>query len=151
MFRGVQHINMDAKGRMAIPAKYRERLLAECDGQLIATIDTQSRCLLIYPLPTWELIEKEIQSLPSLNPAVRRFQRLLIGYASELEFDGNGRVLLSPSLREYASLDKKVVLVGQGKKLELWNESMWLQERDKWLDEVGGEQALPDEMLSLSL
>lgn len=151
MFRGVQHINMDAKGRLAMPAKHRERLLEECDGQLVATIDTQSRCLLIYPLPTWEQIEKEIQDLPSLNPAVRRFQRLLIGYACELEFDGNSRVLLSPSLREYAQLEKKVVLVGQGKKLELWSEHLWLQERDKWLDEVGGDDALPEEMLSLSL
>jgi transcriptional regulator MraZ len=151
MFRGVQHINMDAKGRLAMPAKHRERLLDECEGQLVATIDTQSRCLLIYPLPAWEKIEQEIQDLPSLNPAVRRFQRLLIGYASELEFDGNSRIHLSPALREYAQLEKKVVMVGQGKKLELWNEQLWLQERDKWLDEVGGEQALPDEMLSLSL
>ena len=121
MFRGVSHISMDAKGRLALPAKHRERLTAECGGQLVATIDTQSPCLLIYPLPTWEPLEQEIQDLPAMNPAVRRFQRLLIGYASDLEFDASGRVLLPSSLREYASLEKKLVLVGQGKKMELWD------------------------------
>lgn len=142
---------MDAKGRLAMPAKHRERLTSVCDGQLVATIDMQSRCLLVYPLPTWEKIQQEIQELPTLNPAVRRFQRLLIGYASDLEFDANGRILLPPSLREYAGLEKKIVLVGQGNKLELWSEDLWLAERDKWLLEADSEEALPDEMLSLSL
>jgi MraZ protein len=136
---------------MAVPARLRESLAASCDGRLVVTIDTQSRCLLVYPLPTWEDIEQEIQELPSLNPAVRRFQRLLIGYASDLEFDANGRILLPPSLREYAGLGKKVVLVGQGNKLELWDEDGWLAERDRWLEESGAEGALPEEMLRLSL
>lgn len=151
MFRGVSHISMDAKGRMALPARHREKLLADCAGQLVATIDTQSPCLLIYPLPTWETIEREIQELPSLNPAVRRFQRLLIGYASDLEFDGSGRVLLPQSLREYASLEKKLVLVGQVNKMELWDEAAWFAERTKLLDEAAGEGAIPEELMSVSL
>ena len=151
MFRGVSHISMDAKGRMALPARHREKLLADCAGQLVATIDTQSPCLLIYPLPTWETIEREIQELPSLNPAVRRFQRLLIGYASDLEFDASGRVLLPQSLREYASLQKKLVLVGQVNKMELWDEAAWFAERAKLLDEATGEGAIPEEMMSISL
>lgn len=151
MFRGVSHISMDAKGRMALPARHREKLLADCAGQLVATIDTQSPCLLIYPLPTWETIEREIQELPSLNPAVRRFQRLLIGYASDLEFDGSGRVLLPQSLREYASLEKKLVLVGQVNKMELWDEAAWFAERAKLLDEAAGEGAIPEELMSVSL
>ncbi len=151
MFRGVQHINMDAKGRLAMPARQREPLLYECNGQLVATIDTQSRCLFIYPLPVWEKIEREIQELPALKPAVKRFQRLVIGYATDLELDGSGRMLLPAPLREYAQLDKKLVLVGQGKKLELWAEELWLAERDQALEEAGPDAELPEELMSLTL
>ena len=151
MFRGVHHINMDAKGRLAMPARHREPLMAECSGQLVATIDTQSRCLFLYPLPVWETIESEIQDLPALNPAVKRFQRLVIGYATDLELDGNGRMVLPGPLREYAQLEKKLVLVGQGKKLELWSEDLWLAERDRALSESGTEAELPQELMSLTL
>ena len=151
MFRGVQHINMDAKGRLAMPARQREPLLYECNGQLVATIDTQSRCLFIYPLPVWEKIEREIQELPALKPAVKRFQRLVIGYATDVELDGSGRMLLPAPLREYAQLDKKLVLVGQGKKLELWAEELWLAERDQALEEAGPDAELPEELMSLTL
>ena len=151
MFRGVQHINMDAKGRLAMPARQREPLLYECNGQLVATIDTQSRCLFIYPLPEWERIERQIQELPALKPAVKRFQRLVIGYATDLELDGSGRMLLPAPLREYAQLDKKLVLVGQGKKLELWAEELWLSERDQALEESGPDAELPEELMSLTL
>ena len=151
MFRGVQHINMDAKGRLAMPARQREPLLSQCAGQIVLTIDTQSACLVIYPLPEWERIEGEIQSLPALNPAIKRFQRLTLGYATDLELDGNGRMLLPAPLREYAQLEKKLVLVGQGNKLELWSETLWLAERDKALSESGPEAVLPDELMSLTL
>jgi MraZ protein len=151
VFRGVQHINMDAKGRPAMPARQREPLLSQCAGQIVLTIDTQSSCLVIYPLPEWERIEGEIQKLPALNPAVKRFQRLMLGYATDLELDGNGRMLLPAPLREYAQLDKKLVLVGQGNKLELWSEALWLAERDQALMESGPEAALPDELMSLTL
>ena len=151
MFRGVSHIAMDAKGRVAFPARYREKLGGEERDPIIVTIDTQARCLLVYPLSKWEEIEQEIQELPSLNPAVRRFQRLLIGYASELQFDANGRTLLPQSLRDYAGLQKKLVLVGQGKKMELCDEASWLAERDKWLEETLDDAELPEELLGLSL
>ena len=151
MFRGVQHINMDAKGRLAMPARQREPLLSRCDGQIVVTIDTQTPCLVIYPLPEWERIEQDIQGLPSLKPAVRRFQRLVLGYATDLELDGNGRMLLPQSLREYARLDKKLVLVGQGNKLELWSEALWLAEREQALVESGPEAELPEELTSLNL
>jgi len=151
VFRGVQTINMDAKGRLAIPARQREPLLAQCEGQLVVTIDTQSRCLVVYPLPAWEIIEQDIQQLPALNPAVKRFQRLVLGYATEVQLDGNGRMLLASSLREYAALEKKLVLVGQGKKLELWSELLWLAERDQALQVSGPEAELPDELLKLTL
>ena len=151
MFRGVHHLSLDAKGRLAMPARHRERLQSLCAGQLVATIDTQSRCLLMFPMPAWEELERQIQELPTLNPAVRRFQRLIIGYAADLECDGSGRVLMPQSLRDYAGLEKKAVLVGQGKKMELWDEASWLAERDKWLDMAQEEGGLPPEMLRLSL
>ncbi len=152
MFRGVQHINMDAKGRLAMPARQREPLLTEYDGNLIVTVDTQSRCLVIYPRPEWEKIERDIQDLPTLKPAIKRFQRLVMGYATELELDGSGRVLLPASLREYANLEKKLVLVGQGRKMELWAEKLWLEERETALQESTATAAeLPEELMSLTL
>lgn len=151
MFRGVQHINMDAKGRLAMPARQREPLLTQCAGQIVVTIDTQSACLVVYPLPEWERIERDIQNLPTLKPAVKRFQRLMLGYATDLELDGSGRMLLPQPLREYAQLDKKLVLVGQGNKLELWSEALWLAERDQALQDSGPEAELPDELMSLTL
>lgn len=150
MFRGVQHINMDAKGRFAVPARQREGLLEQCAGRVVLTIDTQSACLTLYPLPEWERIEAEIQALPALNPAVKRFQRLMLGYAADIELDGNGRVLIPQSLRDYAHLEKKVVLVGQGNKLELWSEERWVAERDAALAADAG-AVLPDELMSLKL
>lgn len=150
MFRGVQHINMDAKGRLAMPTRQRDPLLAECAGQIVITIDTQSLCLLIYPLPTWEDIEQKLENLPNLNPTVKRMQRLMMGYATDLELDGSGRILLPTPLREYAKLDKKLVLVGQGKKLELWSEALWLAERDEALQAVAPGAELPPELSSLS-
>ena len=151
MFRGVQHINMDAKGRLAMPSRHREPLHDQCAGNIVVTIDTRSPCLVIYPLPEWERIEEQIQSLPALKPAVKRFQRLMLGYATDLELDGNGRLLLPQPLREYARLDKKTVLLGQGNKLELWSEVLWESERDQALHDSSAEEDLPEELISLTL
>lgn len=151
MFRGINAINLDAKGRLAIPKRYRDQLIQDCGGQLVLTIDTDVRCLLLYPLPEWEVIETKLQSLPSFNHTARRIQRLLIGHATDTEMDGNGRILLPPLLREYANLSKEIRLIGQGKKFEVWDEQLWNQGRDRWLAEEGSETELPDEMKSLSL
>jgi MraZ protein len=142
---------MDAKGRLAMPLRQREPLLSQCDGRIVVTIDTQTACLVVYPLPEWERIEGEVQALPALKPAVKRFQRLVLGYATDVELDGSGRMLLPQSLREYAQLDKKLVLVGQGNKLEIWSESLWMAERDQALADSGPDAELPDELMSLTL
>jgi MraZ protein len=142
---------MDAKGRLAIPARQREPLHSECAGCVVVTIDTMAPCLTVYPLPEWERIEKEIQALPALKPAVKRFQRLMLGYATDLELDGSDRLLLPPPLREHAKLDKKLVLVGQGNKLEVWSEALWFAERDEALRDSDPEAELPDELMSLTL
>ena len=149
MFRGVQHINLDAKGRLSVPARQRESLLDISAGSVVVTIDTQSSCLVLYPLREWERIERDVQNLPTLNPAVRRFQRLVLGYASDLDLDGNGRILLPGALREYAHLEKRVVLVGQGNKLELWSESLWEAECEAAL--AADEVDLPAELMELKL
>lgn len=151
LFRGNSEINMDAKGRMAIPARYRDALDASSGGCLIATIDIQDKCLLIYPLDEWEKIEAQIAELPSFNPTTRKLQRILIGHAREMEFDGNGRVLIPPELRQYAQLEKKVMLVGQRHRFELWSEENWNGGRDDWLAETNGDLEIPEEMQSLSL
>jgi MraZ protein len=153
MFRGINAVNLDSKGRMAIPTKFRDELQSSIDGpSLVVTIDTDSLCLLLYPLKQWELIEEKLQALPSFNPEARRIQRLLIGHASDLEIDSNGRILLPALLRDYARLEKKMMLIGQGKKFEIWDEAQWVHERERWLaEEASAETALPDEVRSLSL
>ena len=151
MFRGVQHVSMDAKGRLAMPARHRERLMELSGGQIVVTIETKAPCLVIYPLPEWERLERDIQALPAMKPGVRRFQRLTLGYATDLDLDGSGRCLVPPSLREYGQFEKKLVVVGQGNKLELWSEALWIVERDRALSDVGADEELPDELLSLNL
>lgn len=153
MFRGINGINIDPKGRIAMPTKYRDRLQLDSNSSVVLTIDTEERCLLLYPLPEWEEIERKIAALPSFNPAARRIQRLLIGHATDVEMDGQGRILLPPLLRDYAGLSKRAVLVGQGKKFELWDEKHWNNSRDQWLEEEskGSNSGLPDEVKSISL
>jgi len=153
MFRGINGINIDAKGRIAMPTRYRERLSLDSDSKIILTIDTEERCLLLYPLTEWEKIEAKLAALPSFNAAARRIQRLLIGHATDGELDAQGRILLPSPLRDYADLQKKVVLVGQGKKFELWDESHWNACRGQWLEEESSldDSDLPDELKSISL
>ena len=147
VYLGSHAINMDAKGRLAIPTRVRDSLLEDCSGRLVTTAHTEERCLLVYPEPQWQEILPKIEALPSFNKVARRAQRLLIGYACELQVDANGRVLIPPTLRDYAGLEKKLMLVGQGKKLELWSEDRWMA----WLDGSEGEGEMPEEMASLSL
>lgn len=152
MFRGLNTIQLDEKGRFRLPVKYHEMLAAQAEGQLIGTIDTEARCLLLYPFSDWKKIEEKIETLPSFNRAARRIQRLLIGHATELELDAQGRLLLPPSLRDYAGLKKTMVLLGQGRKLELWDETEWQTARQGWLEEgldLGGN--VPPELEYLSL
>ncbi len=153
MFRGINTVSLDDKGRIAIPTRCREVLdISSSHAQLIITIDTEERCLLMYPLVFWENIEKKIESLPSFNFAARRIQRLLIGHATEVLLDNQGRILLPAELREYAGLKKRAVLVGQGKKIEIWDAKNWTEKREDWL-EIGllKENDLPEELQVLSL
>lgn len=152
MFRGLSAINIDAKGRVIVPMRYRGILETQSQNKIVITIDTEQACLLLYPFVVWEEIEQKIAALPSFNPLTRRIQRLLIGHATEEELDANGRILLPPPLREYAQLKQKAVLVGQGKKFEIWAEESWHKERGAWLGEkLLTQETLPEELKDLSL
>lgn len=151
MFRGVNPLTLDSKGRLAIPMRYRNTLTGYCEGKMVLTVD-RDHCLLLYPLPDWEEIERKLVRLPSFNKQARRLQRLLIGHATECELDGNGRILLPPPLREFAGLNKDVVLIGQGNKFEIWDATTWNERRAEWLEESGEAFGdLPDELQQLSL
>ena len=153
MFRGLTAIQIDAKGRLNIPSRYRTVLLDEAAGNaVVLTIDTEQPCLLLYPIPRWVEIEQKLEQLSSFHPASRRIQRLLMGHATDVELDSQGRILLPPLLREYARLDKSAMLVGQGKKFEIWNEEAWATGRATWLaDAANGLSAMSSELLELSL
>jgi len=152
MFRGINAITIDAKGRLSVPSRYRDSLLGEDSESLVVTIDTEETCLLLYPAEEWQIIESKLQSMPSFNRAARRIQRLLIGHATDVEPDSNGRLLIPPVLREYAQLEKKVVMIGQGNKFEVWNEGLWQEKRQQWLEEEATDKdELPDEMKHISL
>jgi MraZ protein len=128
MFRGATTINLDGKGRLAVPMRYRELLLEESQGQMVCTIDLHQPCLLLYTLPQWEVIEQKLSRLSSMNPVERRIQRLLLGHASECQMDSAGRLLIASTLRQHAGLTKQVMLVGQFNKFELWDEENWYQQ-----------------------
>ena len=131
MFRGASKVTLDAKGRLAIPSRFREHLLTRADGHLVATVD-RAGCLLIYPQPEWEDFARRLNALPSMKPQVREFQRVVLGNATDLEMDSQSRVLISRALRDYAELDKQAMLVGQGKKFELWDEEKWSNRLSEW-------------------
>jgi MraZ protein len=148
MFQGATQLNLDSKGRLAIPVRYRDFLLAHCAGALVLTADADG-CLLLYPQPEWQQIREKLLSLSALNPQIRALQRLLIGYAESVQIDGAGRLLISPTLRSFATLDKQVMLVGLGNKFELWDEDKWYSQQKvglQWM--VGG---MPAELTGFAL
>ena len=150
MFRGANKLTLDAKGRMVMPTRYRERLQELCGGKLVVTVD-KDQCLLIYPLPDWEEIERKLMRLPTLNPHARSLQRLMVGHATDLELDGHGRVLLPPKLREFGLLTRDAMLIGQGSRFELWDEARWNERQNEWLASEDTATDLPDELGNLSL
>ena len=131
MFKGSDPINMDAKGRMAIPTRYRTVLDEICSGDLVITIDMKSTCLTLSPLPEWKKFEEKVAALPALDDLAEMLGRFVVGQAKDLQVDGSGRILIPPELRDYAQLEKKLVLVGRTRRLEIWSEDNWNAERQK--------------------
>jgi MraZ protein len=151
LFRGASSLNLDSKGRLAIPTRYRELLVDTCASELVITVD-KDHCLLIYPKPIWLEIEDKLKALPSFDESARNLQRLYIGNAHEIDMDSQGRILLPQELRRFAGLNKKVTLVGQINKFELWDEETWNSRQEAWLQEVDlNNLDLPAEFKSLSI
>jgi len=152
MFRGISKLTVDAKGRLAMPKHHRDRLEKDGVTRLMVTVD-RSHCLLIYPMPDWLKIEEQLMSAPNSDPRIRTMQRLLVGYATEVEFDINGRILLPAALREYAGIKKKTVLIGQGKKCELWSQERFDAESEMWPEDIADVDltTTPDAIQNLSL
>ena len=148
MFRGATALNLDAKGRLAVPAKHRDALIVHSGGRLVLTAHPH-RCLLLYPQSAWEPIQGKVMSLPSLDKQASLLQRLLVGFAEDIELDNAGRMLVSPVLREFATLEKQVMLVGQGSHYELWSLDGWRAQLEEALAQ--GDQVLPPEMGNFSL
>lgn len=130
MFRGTHSVKLDIKGRLAIPARQRERLCEVGEGRLVITA-APSRCLLVYPETSFRELERKLAAMPDFSGAAESLKRVLIGYANDVEPDAQGRVPLTPPQRNYAKLDKDVVLVGQINRFELWDEAAWQQELDR--------------------
>lgn len=148
MFRGAAKVSIDDKGRMVLPTRYRAAMLERSAGRLIVTANHEN-CLLIYAAPDWQPIEEALLRAPSLNPVAKKLQRLMIGYATEIELDSHGRIALTPELRAWASIGRGGMLLGQGKGLELWGEERWTAEQDNLSGKVSDDGDVPPELRSL--
>lgn len=147
MFRGTYSVSLDAKGRLAIPARFRERLQSAEITRLVFTPDPD-RCLVLYPEPAWVEIEQKLQQLPSFKQSVRDLKRLLIGNAHDVDLDAQGRVLLPSKLREVAGFQKRVAMVGQVNKIEVWDEDVWNAQHDEWKHAIDLSDLAADEDLA---
>lgn len=156
-FRGSTQLALDGKGRLAIPARFRERLTAQCGGQLMLTADPTNGCLLLYPLPEFEALERQINALPGFHPLTQQLKFIVIGSAEEVEPDSAGRILIPPLLRKFAQLEKPVVLMGQGNKFQVWQEAAWQAKFDasaqlpQMLDSAVRDGTLPEELKGFAL
>lgn len=149
LFRGASNLSLDDKGRLTVPTKYRAAIMESCNGNLIITVDLDG-CLMFYPCHVWLEIEQKIAELPTLNKQARMLQRYLIGFAEEITMDKNGRMLIPSTLRDYAGLEKDILLLGQGNKFEIWADDKWKRSSEEWMEEKGDKNDLIGDLESLS-
>jgi MraZ protein len=139
VFQGASALNLDAKGRMTIPAKHRDALSVQCEGRITLTKHPHG-CLLLFPRPVWETHREQIASWPM---SARAWQRIFLGNASDVEMDGAGRILISPELRSAAELSRDVMVLGMGSHFEIWDAAKLAQNEAQAL-EAGMPDALND-------
>jgi len=148
VFQGASAISLDAKGRLAVPTRYRDSILAQGEGRVVVTAHPH-RCLLLYPAPAWEPIARKIMALPGFDPNVSAMQQLLVGHADELEMDSAGRILIAPTLRRLSGIDREVMMFGQGTHFKLWHPEAWEKQFEAFRQLAPG--VLPPGMESLAL
>jgi MraZ protein len=149
MFQGAAALSLDAKGRLTVPSRHRDSLQGTsvpATPRLVLTAHPDG-CLLLYPMAAWEPIRDRVMAFPSLDPRFSVWKRLLVGFAEEVEIDAVWRVLISPELRKFASLDKPVMFVGQGSHFEIWNHAAW----DKQLQQLTAQTQMPPGMEDFAL
>jgi len=149
VFRGANSINLDSKGRIAIPAKYREGIIESAESHMIVTCDPYENCLLLFTLQHWETTEADLQALSNSKPLFRRLKRIMLAHATEVDMDANGRLLIPGVLRERASLNKESMLIGQGNTFQLWNEAEWNSLMDEDLSVLRSEELDSNELPDL--
>lgn len=133
MLLGVSYLNLDSKGRLAMPSKYRERLSVNESGEMVLTIDPK-KCLILFPYSEWLVFEQKLQEMPTFDRQARALRGIYMNHATEVKLDGGGRILIPQKLRDYANLEKKVALSGQGRRFEIWNEDSWNELNSNLLD-----------------
>ena len=148
MFQGASQVNLDAKGRMAVPTRVRDPLTQGGTVKLVLTAHPVG-CLLLYPGPAWEPVRAQVMGFPSLDRQLSTWKRILVGFAEEHELDGAGRLLISPELREFAHITRPVMLVGQGSHYEIWDLESWKQQLESL--KSGGDPVVPPGMENFSL
>jgi len=148
VFQGETAITIDDKGRLAIPTSYRDLVARECGNRLVITYNPfESGCLYLYPLPVWERVRDQVNALPRTKSVSRNLQLKLVGAATFVEPDGNGRIGLPASHRNAIGVEKRAVLVGMGDKFELWSEQAHLAQIRQTLSDAD----LGEDMLGLQL
>lgn len=141
MFQGAAQLMLDAKGRLAIPARHRD-VLAQSGAPLVMTAHPH-RCLLLYPSAAWEPIRDKILAAPSFDPRSAALKRILVGNARDIEMDAAGRLLVAPELRDTAEMDKQVWLVGMGSHFELWSDAGWRRQHETAFEALAGAEPPP--------
>jgi MraZ protein len=117
VFQGAAALNLDAKGRMSIPARHRDALALQCEGRITLTRHPHG-CILLFPRPVWESHREQIAAWPM---SARAWQRIFLGNASDVDMDGAGRILVAPELRHAVGLQRDVMLLGMGTHFEIWD------------------------------
>jgi MraZ protein len=148
MFQGETAITIDDKGRLAVPTAYRELVARACENRLVVTYNPYEQgCLWLYPVAAWEQVRDQVNALPNAKKVHRALQLKLVGAATFVDVDGNGRLLLPASHRNAAGIEKKAVLLGMGGKFELWSEQAHLAQ----IRQTIAEDEVSDAMLDLNL
>ena len=153
MFRGCSILNLDSKGRLAVPSRFRDRLQGNAESAMVLTLNPLDPCLLLYPLSGWVEVEEKLSQLPDFDVQGRRTKQMMQGHATDCSFDSAGRILIASLLRDYAELSKGVAFLGLGNKFALWNEDAWSRRRAQWVDEIRSQNStvLSETMRALTL